>query len=170
MKLTTIIQKKWRSINDEGDEDTLNILLPVLVTSGIVSDAKQRKSRGPNHFRESGWWKNGCQNWSSRLNRQTFELVLSVLTPFIVKQPTNMKPTPTPTKTLLAFTLYCLAHGYSFPTVGALFVITESLVSITFNKVVRILIVAIYSFVPNCRSGGQIANVGKKPLKLIYLS
>ena len=33
--------KKWRSINDEDDEDTLNILLPVLVASGIVSDAKE---------------------------------------------------------------------------------------------------------------------------------
>ena len=44
MKLTIII-KKWRSVNDEDDEDTLNILLPVLAASGIVSDAKERKTR-----------------------------------------------------------------------------------------------------------------------------
>ena len=47
--------KKWRSVNDEDDEDTLNILLSVPAASGSVSYAKERKSRGPNGFHESGW-------------------------------------------------------------------------------------------------------------------
>lgn len=51
MKLTIMIQKKWWSVNDEDNQDTLNILLP---GSEIVSDAKERKSRGPNRFCESG--------------------------------------------------------------------------------------------------------------------
>ena len=85
----TIIIKQWQS----DDKDTLNILLLVLAASGIGTYAKERKSRGPIRFRESGWWKNGYQNWIDeefknqlRLNRQTFELVLSIVSHFIVKQ------------------------------------------------------------------------------------
>ena len=100
MKLTIMIQKKWWSVNDEDNEDTLNILLP---GSEIVRDAKERKSRGPNRFCESGQWKNGYQNWSDeefknhlRQSRQAFEIVISLLTPFTVKQSANKKPTPAP--------------------------------------------------------------------------
>ena len=71
----------------------MNILLLVLAASGNVTYAKEIKSRGPNRFRESRWWKNGYQNWIDeefknhlRLNRQTFELVLSIATHFILKQ------------------------------------------------------------------------------------
>ena len=42
MKLTIII-KKWQSVNDKDDEDTLNILLPVFAASGIASDGKKGK-------------------------------------------------------------------------------------------------------------------------------
>lgn len=49
---------------------------------------------------------------------------------FIMKQPSNMKPTPTPTGILLVLTLYRLAHGCSFPIVDALFAVSESLASI----------------------------------------
>ena len=49
---------------------------------------------------------------------------------FIVKQPPNMKPMPTPTGILLALTLYRLGHGCSFPIVDALFAVSESLASI----------------------------------------
>ena len=75
----------------------LDILLPVLAGASIVCFEKERKKRGPNLFRESGWWEHGYENWSDkefkkhlRLHRQTFELVLNVVTPFIIKQPTNM--------------------------------------------------------------------------------
>ena len=56
-----------------------------------------------------------------------------------MKQSANMKPTPAPPETLLALTLYRLAHVFFFPTVGALFGVSESLAFIAFNKVVRIL-------------------------------
>ena len=143
--------KKWRSVNDKYYKDILNILLLVIAASGIVIDVKERKSLGPNRFRESEWLKNGYQNWGDeefknhlRLNRQIFELALSVVTPFVVKQPTNMKPTPTPPEPLLALMLYRLAYGCSFPTVGSLFGVSEFLASITFNKAVRIPIVTMY--------------------------
>ena len=80
-----------------------------------------------------------------RLNRQKFELVLNVVTPFTVKQPTNMKPTPTPLEIFLACRLYHLAHGYLL-TIGALLGVSESLASITFNKVVRVLVVTMYDY------------------------
>ena len=70
-----------------------------------------------------------------------FELVPSVVTSYIVKQSPNMKPTPTPPEAILELTLYSLALGCSSPTVGALFVVSESLASITFNNVVHILVV-----------------------------
>ena len=57
------------------------------------------------------------------------------MTPFIVKQPTKMRPTSAPPETRLALTLYNLAHGCSFPTVGVLFGVSQSLASFTFNKV-----------------------------------
>ena len=44
----------------------------------------------------------------------------------------------------MALTLYRLAYGCSFPTVGALFGVSESLASITFNKVVRVLVITMY--------------------------
>ena len=70
-----------------------------------------------------------------------FEFVPSVVTSYIVKQSPNMKPTPRPPEAILALTLYSLALGYSSPTVGALFGVSESLASITFNNVVHILVV-----------------------------
>ena len=143
--------KKWKSSDTADEDDMLDILLPVLAGAGIVSFKKERKKRGPNRFRESGWWEYGYENWSDeefknnlRLHRQTFELVLNVITPFIIKQPTNMKPFPTPPEKLLGLTLYRLAHGCSFPTVGALFGVSESLASTTFNKVVRVLVATMY--------------------------
>ena len=54
-----------------------------------------------------------------------------------------MKPTSTPLQTLLVLTLYRLAHG-GFFKVGALFAVSESLASITFNKIVCILVVTMY--------------------------
>ena len=52
MKMTIIFQKNRDLLMTTDDEDTLNILLPVLAGSAIFSDAKERKSRGPNRSRE----------------------------------------------------------------------------------------------------------------------
>ena len=46
--------KKWRSVTGEDDEDTLNIFLSILAASKIISDTKERKTREPNRFLESG--------------------------------------------------------------------------------------------------------------------
>ena len=68
--------KKCRSVDDEDDEDIFNILLPVLAAAGIISNAKERKNRGPNRLRESGWWKNGYQNWSDEEFKNHFCMLL----------------------------------------------------------------------------------------------
>lgn len=66
------------------------------------------------------------------------------LTPFIIKQPTNMKSTVIPSAILLALTFFWLTDGYSFPTVGTLRILLGSLTSTTFSKVAQVLVSTMY--------------------------
>ena len=60
-----------------------------IISPCSCSKLKERKGLEPNHFCESGWWKNGYENWNDvefknhlRLKRETFKLVLSVVIAF----------------------------------------------------------------------------------------
>ena len=56
-----------------------------------------------------------------RVSRDTFRFILAEIKNDITKQPTPMKPNPTPPATQLAICLHRLAHGCTFLTVGDLF-------------------------------------------------
>ena len=79
-----------------------------------------------------------------RISRETFEFILQTITPFIQKQPTQLNPYPTTAHRQLGLTLYRLAHGVSYSTIGDLFGVSISLAGETFNKVCRILCETMY--------------------------
>ena len=96
--------------------------------SGILLSKKPRQGRGRDEFRNNNWWTQGYRNWDDaafkkrlRVSCETFEFILAEIENDIVKQPSRMKPNPTPPATQLAICLYRLAHGCTFLTVGDLF-------------------------------------------------
>ena len=110
------------------------------VMSAIVITKSDRNERGPDELRNGNWWTDGYQNWDEesfkkrlRVSRDTFEFILTEIKDLIVKEPTRMKPHPTPPATQLALCLYRLAHGCTFLTVGDLFGVAESTAHIIFQ-------------------------------------
>lgn len=110
------------------------------VMSAIVITKSDRNERGPDELRNGNWWSDGYQNWDEesfkkrlRVSRDTFEFILSEIKDLIVKEPTRMKPHPTPPATQLALCLYRLAHGCTFLTVGDLFGLQNQLLT-SFSK------------------------------------
>ena len=96
--------------------------------SVILLSKKQRQARGLDELRINNWWSQGYRNWDDaafkkrmRVSRDTFRFILAEIENDITKQPTPMKPNPTPPATQLAICLYRLAHGCTFLTVGDLF-------------------------------------------------
>ena len=94
------------------------------VMSAIVITKSNRNERGPKELRNGNWWRNEYQNWDEasfkkrlKMSRDTFEFILSKIKDLIVKEPTRMKPHPTPPAPQLALCLYRLAYGYTFWTV-----------------------------------------------------
>ena len=64
------------------------------------------------------------------------ECILNIIRQDIQKKPTNLNPFPTTPEHQIAITLYRLAHGCFFSTVGNLFGVLESMADKTFNCVV----------------------------------
>ena len=78
------------------------------------------------------WWTNGCENWTDkqfktrfRVNRDRFNYLLQELQESIKRETTRFKE-PVAPEIQLALTLYRLAHGCSFATIGDLFGIATS--------------------------------------------
>ena len=73
-----------------------------LVTiANAVGGKKPRKPRGPKLFRDKNWWKFGYNNWSDeefkkrlRVSRNTFELILQIVEPFIMKKVSHLNQEP----------------------------------------------------------------------------
>ena len=121
------------------------------VMSAIVITKSDRNERGPDELRNGNWWTDGYQNWDEesfkkrlRVSRDTFEFILSEIKDLIVKEPTRMKPHPTPPATQLALCLYRLAHGCTFCTVGDLFGVAESTAHIIFQDVFKAIVGCLY--------------------------
>ncbi|CAB4038440.1 Hypothetical predicted protein [Paramuricea clavata] len=98
----------------------------------ICGCTKERRPKGPSEQRSSHWWRNGCENWTDkqfkkrcRVNRNTFNCLLQELQESIKRETTRFK-VPVAPEIQLALTLYRLAHGCSFSTVGDLFGIANS--------------------------------------------
>ena len=101
----------------------------VAALSAILLCKKPRQERGRDEFRNNNWRTQGYRNWDDaafkkrlRVSRETFEFILAKIENDIVKQPSRMKPNPTPPATHLAVCLYRLAHGCTFLTVGSMFI------------------------------------------------
>ena len=80
--------------------------------SAIVITKTNRNKRGLDELRNGYWRTNGYQNWDKasfkkrpRVSRDTFQFSLAEIKDLIKKEPTSMKPHPTPSATLLAFFL-----------------------------------------------------------------
>ena len=80
------------------------------VMSAIVITKSNRNEWGLDELRNWDWWTNKYQNWHEasfkkrlRVSRDTFQFILAEIKDLIKKEPTRMKPHPTPPATLLAF-------------------------------------------------------------------
>ena len=91
------------------------------VMSAIVITKSDRNERGPDELRNGNWWTDGYQNWDEesfkkrlRVSRDTFEFILSEIKDLIVKEPTRMKPHPTPPATQLALSIQTSTRVHVF--------------------------------------------------------
>ena len=69
-------------------------------------------------------------------------MILDIIAPCIFKEPTNLKPKSISVDTQLGLTLYRLGYGVFYSTLSQLFGVLMSVVSETFNKFCRVLVVA----------------------------
>ena len=99
--------------------------------------------RGPDEERNSQWWENGYCQWTEeqfkigpRVTRETFEFILETVTDDIAKETTKFKELTSP-QCQHSLTLYRLAHGCSYTTIGDLFGVAPSTACTSFNHVIR---------------------------------
>lgn len=131
-------KRKRLDLGDEDDED-------ITLISGMVyatAQKKQRKIRSPSKVRDRQWWFNKYTNSpatdfkkSMRIERETFNMILDVIRPYIEKVPTNLNKNLITPDRQLGLTLYRLGHGVTYTVLEELFGVSESLAAITFNKV-----------------------------------
>ena len=119
--------------------------------SAILLSKKERQAGGLDELRINYWWSQGYRNWDDaafkkrmRVSRDTFRFILAEIENDIIKQPTPMKPNPTPPATQLAICLYRLAHGCTFLTVGDLFGIAAPTAHCIFLDVCKAIVKNLY--------------------------
>jgi hypothetical protein len=137
--------KKLRSsiIEDDGQFEKL-------AAAVVCCFPKERKPKGPIEERNSQWWDYGYRNWTNnqfkkrlRVNRETFDDILESMRELLVKETTKFKEPVSPERQL-GLTLYRLAHGCSYITVGDLFGIAPCTACKIFNEVVRLIVFVLY--------------------------
>ena len=103
------------------------------------------KARSPNEERNQQWWDDGFNNWSDvqfkkrlHVTKETFTFLLDSVVDDIRKETTRFKK-PTSPERQLGLTLYRLAHGSSYTTVGDLFGVAPSTACTIFNHVTQII-------------------------------
>ena len=111
-----------------------------------VSLLKERQLKGPDEERNSQWWENRYRQWTEEqfkkrlcVTRETFEFILETVTDDIAEETTKFKK-PTSPQCQLALTVYRLAHGCSYTTVGDLFGVAPSTACTIFNHVIRCIV------------------------------
>ena len=119
--------------------------------SSLIMLKANRKKRGPNEKRSNSWWTAGYENWDEksfkkrlRVNRATFEFILSQIRGRLEKTPNYMIPNPTPPSTQLSLCLYRLATGCTLLTAGDLFGVAESTAQGIFVDVCKALVECLY--------------------------
>ena len=150
---TIILGRKRKTQNDLqyfGRQSKARRLLTIEEESGfgnvlgayVCGCTKEQRSKGESEQRSCHWWRNDCANWMDkqfkkrfRVNRNTFNYILQELQESIKRKTTRFK-VPVAPEIPVALTLYRLAHGCSFATVGDLFGIATSTACKTFNEVI----------------------------------
>ena len=111
--------------------------------------AQDRKTRSRDEINKK-WWEDGLQNWSEsqfkkrlRVNRDTFHFILGEIEDLITKETMRFKK-PTNPECQLALTLYRMAHGISFSTVGDLFGVAAPTAYQIFSTVTSAIVARLY--------------------------
>ena len=120
----------------------------------VLRLCKKRKPKGQSEIMSCHWWRNGCKNWMDkqfkkrfRVSKSTFNYLLENIEESIERETTHFK-VPVAAEVQLALTLYCLAHGCLFATVGDLLWIAASTACKTFNEVIRVIaLIFFYEYV-----------------------
>ena len=118
--------------------------------SGVLLATSIRKRKEPDEERNYLWWDDGYQNWNDvqfkkrvRVTRETFQFILDSISDQIRKDTTKFKE-PTSPDRKLGLTLYRLAHGWSYGTVGYLFGIAPSTACSIFNTVTNVIVQSLH--------------------------
>ena len=118
--------------------------------SGVLLATSIRKRKEPDEERNHLWWDDGYQNWNDaqfkkrmRVTRETFQFILDSTSDQIRKETTKFKE-PTSPDVQLGLTLYRLAHGCSYGTVGDLFGVAPSTACSFFNTVTNVIVQSLY--------------------------
>ena len=130
----------------EPENSLMNFMLPF----SLANLAQDRKTRSRDEIRNKKWWEDGLQNWSEsqfkkrlRVNRDTFHFILGEIEDLITKETTRFKK-PTSPECQLALTLYRMAHGISFSTVGDLFGVAAPTACQIFSTVTSAIVTRLY--------------------------
>ena len=124
-------------------ENQNSLITPLAVCASLL---KERQPKGSHEERNSQWWENGHHQWTEEqfkkrlcVTHETFEFILETVTDGIAKETKTFKE-PTSPQCQLALTLYCLARGCSYTTIGDLFGIALSTACTIFSHVIRCIV------------------------------
>ena len=140
-------RKSRRKCEAEGDF----LLTSSISAAGYLRKVADVKCENVDRTQDKLWWSNGYEKWTNdqfkhyfRVSRDTFQLILRKIGPFIDKEPTNMGPEPIETHRQLALTIYRLGHGVTFNTLADLFGVSMALAERTFNRIIRLFVSTMY--------------------------
>ena len=139
-----LLSRKRKNVNDElemdffkrkkkrSNEDDEFLAGLVATIPLVMSKERKRKSHNKNRDQEKCWWTNGYERWDEeefvkrmRVRKETFNIILDEIKEKLQLLPTNFNPHPTTPDRQLALTIYRLAHGCSYTTLGDLFGLSE---------------------------------------------
>ena len=130
----------------EPENSLMNFMLPF----SLANLAQDRKTRSRDEIRNKKWWEDGLQNWSEsqfkkrlRVNRDTFHFILGEIEDLITKETSRFKKLTSP-ECQLALTLYRMAHGISFSTMGDLFGVAAPTACQIFSTVTSAIVTRLY--------------------------
>ena len=109
-------------------EDTASIIVAVTANiTSVISRTKKQAPRQPNLIQNKEWWDRCYRNFASeefkkqvRIQHRTFDMILSIVEPYLTKKETNLNQHPISVNRQLGLTLYQLGHGVSFTTLSQL--------------------------------------------------
>ena len=118
----------------------LNIQLALLEYEHMIRQRRRQRRYNPYHWRlprpRESWFEIHFNNRAIppryfktqlRMDRDTFDVLVNLLHPSLLRQNTSLHDCIPPEK-VLALGLYCLAHGNSYSTIGANFGVAKSTV------------------------------------------